>query len=126
MARTNNAAIVSAFIKEWDTPAPDARRLSSYFAHNAVYHNIPLAPVSGRDAIEKTLAGMGAGMQSAGWVVTHQVAAGNVVMNERIDRFTSGGKKIEVPVVGVFELQDGLITAWRDYFDLAMFQKQLA
>ena len=120
------AAMVSAFIKEFDVPSPDAKRLGSYFTDDAVYHNIPLAPISGREAIEKTLGGMGAAMQSAGWVVKHQLAAGNVVMNERVDRFTAGGKKVEVPVVGVFELRDGKIAAWRDYFDMAQFQKQMA
>jgi limonene-1,2-epoxide hydrolase len=27
--------------------------------------------------------------------------------------------------MGSFELEDGQITAWRDYFDMAQFQRQL-
>jgi limonene-1,2-epoxide hydrolase len=51
------------------------------------------------------------------------VANGNVVMNERIDTLTVGGKEISLPVCGVFELDDeGRITGWRDYFDMAKFQ----
>jgi limonene-1,2-epoxide hydrolase len=47
-------------------------------------------------------------------------------MNERIDRFTTGGgKKIELQVMGVFEVENGLIMFWRDYFDNGMFMKQL-
>ena len=34
-------------------------------------------------------------------------------------RFEVGGKKIELPVMGVFEITDGKIAAWRDYFDMA-------
>jgi limonene-1,2-epoxide hydrolase len=30
-----------------------------------------------------------------------------------------------LPVAGVFEVRDGKIAAWRDYFDLATFTKQL-
>ncbi len=28
--------------------------------------------------------------------------------------------------MGAFELRDGKICAWRDYFDLAQFQRQMA
>lgn len=112
-------------MREFDAPAPDAASLGSYFADDAIYHNIPMKPVNGRAAIEATLGGMKAMMLSAGWEVRHQVASGDVVMNERTDRFTVNGKTIAIPVMGVFELKDGKISAWRDYFDLAMFQSQM-
>ena len=35
-----------------------------------------------------------------------------------------GGKDIALPVAGVFEVRDGKIAAWRDYFDLATWQRQ--
>jgi limonene-1,2-epoxide hydrolase len=43
------------------------------------------------------------------------------VFTERLDRMTFAGKDVELPVAGVFELRDGKITAWRDYFDQKMF-----
>ena len=48
-----------------------------------------------------------------------------VVLTERTDRFLVGETWIEIPVMGTFELRDGKLSAWRDYFDLAQFQKQL-
>ena len=46
--------------------------------------------------------------------------------NERVDTFVLGPKKIELPVAGVFEIRNGKIAAWRDYFDLASsLQKQI-
>lgn len=49
-----------------------------------------------------------------------QVSAGHLVMNERVDHLTPrGGNTISLPVMGAFELADGKITAWRDYFDAA-------
>ena len=37
------------------------------------------------------------------------------------------GKKAEIPVAGMFELDDaGKIRVWRDYFDLATFTKQIS
>ena len=54
-------------------------------------------------------------------------AHGNLVLTERVDRFVVNGKPVALPVMGAFEVRaDGKITAWRDYFDLAQFTKQLA
>jgi hypothetical protein len=64
------------------------------------------------------------------WVIHHQVASGDltsgVVMNERNDRFKMAGGRMEPPVAGLFVIENGLITLWRDDFDLATFQTQLA
>jgi limonene-1,2-epoxide hydrolase len=124
---TNAASdLVTRFVREFDAPAPDAAALGDYFTDDAVYHNIPMDPVKGRETIMKVLGGMGTSMKSAGWDVIHQVADGNVVMNERVDRFKVGEKDVAVRVVGVFEVRGDKIAAWRDYFDLAEFQKQMA
>ena len=53
-------------------------------------------------------------------------AVAGLIMNERTDRFRIGGKWVEIRVMGVFELRDGKIQAWRDYFDMAQFQQSLA
>ncbi len=119
-----NEEIVTAFCREFDAPAPNPAKLGAYFTDDAVYHNMPLEPVRGRAAIEAVLGGLTGAMASRGWEVVHQVAAGDLVMNERIDRFRAGDKDIALPVTGVFELRDGKISAWRDYFDLTTWQKQ--
>ena len=53
--------------------------------------------------------------------ILHQVVSDGVVMNERIDHITIGGREIALPICGVFEIQDGLIKAWREYYDSAPF-----
>ena len=54
-------------------------------------------------------------------------SAGNVVFNERVDIFDlGGGKTISLPVAGVFEVSGTKISAWRDYFDMAMYTKQMS
>ncbi|MEM9879804.1 MAG: limonene-1,2-epoxide hydrolase family protein, partial [Pseudomonadota bacterium] len=56
----------------------------------------------------------------------HIAENGNVVMTERIDRFAlASGAHIELPVMGIFEVEGDKITAWRDYFDLAQFSAQM-
>ncbi len=55
-----------------------------------------------------------------------QIEDGPTVMNERVDRFwLPGGKKIELRVAGVFEVRDGKASLWRDYFDVADFNRQM-
>jgi limonene-1,2-epoxide hydrolase len=44
---------------------------------------------------------------------------GDVVLTERIDTFTVGEVVAPLRVMGTFEIRDGKISAWRDYFDLA-------
>ncbi len=51
--------------------------------------------------------------------------SGNV-LTERVDKFKINDMWIELPVMGTFEVKDGKVTAWRDYFDLNQFQEQFA
>ena len=104
----------------------DAAALAAFFAPDAVYHNIPLEPVQGREAIEATLKQFIDPNGEAEFDVRAIATAGNKVLTERVDRFTMQGRRVEVPVMGAFEVDaQGKITAWRDYFDMAQFMKQL-
>ena len=52
------------------------------------------------------------------------VADGDVVLTERVDTFQMGDKTVALEVMGTFELRDGKIAAWRDYFDMASWTRQ--
>ncbi len=117
-------SIVNAFMAEFDAEHPDVDALAAYFTDDAVYHNMPMPPAEGIEAVKAALAGVSQ-MTSKGWEVLHSAASGNVVLNERIDRFEIGGANVVVQVCGVFEIRDGKIARWRDYFDMASFQKQM-
>jgi limonene-1,2-epoxide hydrolase len=43
--------------------------------------------------------------------------SGNVIVNERIDQMTLGGRVITMPICGVFEIRDGRIARWTEYYD---------
>lgn len=115
--------IVRAFCDSW--AAGDLDATMGYFTDDAVYHNIPVAPVSGTAAIRETIAGFTGGVKQVTFRILHIAAAGDVVLTERIDVFDFGSSKIELPVSGTFELRDGKIAAWRDYFDMNQFMSQL-
>ncbi len=64
-------------------------------------------------------------MTALTWELRHIVADGAIVMTERVDNFLVGETRISVPCMGIFELRDGKIAAWRDYWDLRQFERQL-
>ena len=99
----------------------DVDELVGWFTDDAVYHNIPFAPVQGHDAIRTVLETFVPGSPEVEFELVHIASDGPVVHTERIDRMTFGGRPIEVAVAGVFEVADGRIRAWRDYFDPRAF-----
>lgn len=110
--------VVTEFCKKWASPDPD--ELAGYFTEDAVYHNIPMDPVQGREAIKQFIAGFTAAFDGIDFQVHRQISDGNVVMNERTDTMRrKDGGAIPLPVMGVFEVVDGKIAKWRDYFDMA-------
>lgn len=119
-------ATVEAFIGHWN--ACDIDAMMALCADGIVYHNIPMEPVHGTAAMRAMVEGFLANIASCDWQ-THAIAAnGNVVLTERTDGFTfKDGRKAAVRVMGTFELDaDGLIIAWRDYFDMLEFQREFA
>lgn len=56
--------------------------------------------------------------------IVRELASGPVVMLERLDRHRLADKWVELPVTGVYEVHDGRITYWRDYFDAATIMGQ--
>jgi limonene-1,2-epoxide hydrolase len=110
--------VVTEFAEKWASPDPD--ELAGYFTEDAVYHNIPMDPVQGREAIKEFIAGFTAAFDGIDFQIHRQVTDGNVVMNERTDTMRrKDGGEIPLPVMGVFEVVDGKIAKWRDYFDMA-------
>ena len=104
----------------------DVSELGSFFTPDAVYHNMPIAPVQGREAIENTLRQFVDPEGEAEFEVRALACTGNQVLTERVDRFVLRGVKLELPVMGTFEVTpEGKISAWRDYFDMNQFTKQL-
>jgi limonene-1,2-epoxide hydrolase len=114
-----NAAetLVREFCDAWSKR--DADLLTDYFTEDGVYHNMPLPPLHGKAAIREFLVGFLAGAETAEFRMINVVASDDVVMTERVDAFTLAGREGAFPVCGVFEIRDGKIAAWRDYFDLA-------
>ncbi len=115
---------MAAFSAAW--PTGDAATLSRFFSEDAEYCNGPREPVNGREAIVADLARM---MSLGGEVdadIRHLLSDGAVVMTERVDYVRLGARTAGLRIAGVFEVHDGVITGWRDYFDSTEFGEQLS
>lgn len=121
---TGNERVVRDFIRAWSKL--DADQLVEFFTEDGVYHNMPTAPVSGRKHLRAFISAFLKGWSETEWDVRALVAAGDIVMVERLDRTKLGAKSVDLPCCGVFEMRDGKIKEWRDYFDMATFSKAMA
>lgn len=120
----DNASIIREFIAAWSRL--DASELAGYFTADGVYYNMPAQPVVGRENVERMIRGFIASWTETNWDVLNLVASGDVVIAERLDRTKAGDKTVDLPCVGVFEMQDGKIKVWRDYFDMATYGRAMA
>ena len=120
--------VVRRFCAAWSDNIGTAD-LAAFFTDDAVYHNIPQAPVAGREAIANTIDSFirpgPPGIESIDFRVINIGANGPVVMTERVDVFKLPGKSFELPVMGTFEVSGGKISAWRDYFDPNQFTSRM-
>ena len=120
--------VVRRFCAAWSDNIV-ATELAAFFTDDAVYHNIPLAPVSGRKAIENNFASFirpgPPGIETLHLRIINIAANGPVVMTERVDVFKLPDRSFELPVMGIFEVRDGKISAWRDYFDINQFTSRM-
>lgn len=98
----------------------DIDEAATYLADDAVWHNVPFPPAEGKGTVVKQLKGMTRFDDSEFRVEMHNIAAnGPVVLTERTDTLRAGPVGGAFWVCGTFEVHDGLITLWRDRFDLA-------
>jgi limonene-1,2-epoxide hydrolase len=111
-----NIALVQDFVSAFNRFDLDA--VEDMMAPDIFYHNIPFAPCIGRRAFRDFMTGFPA--VSASWVIHAIAANGDTVLTERTDKFFMADKStISVRVMGAFEIENGKISKWRDYFDPA-------
>ncbi len=119
----DHAEIIRAFIAAWSRRDPE--ELAAFFCEDGIYHNMPTGPVQGRAAIGQFIAAFIRDWSSTDWEILTLMAAGDKVIAERIDRTMIGGKPVDLPCCGVFEMSEGQIKVWRDYFDLSTYLSAL-
>lgn len=121
---SNNIEVIEEFVAAWSSL--DAAKLASYFTEDGCYYNMPSQPIKGRQAVEDFIKGFTANWTETQWDILSIAQAGDTVLCERLDRTKTTAGDVDLPCTGVFEMQDGKIKEWRDYFDLATFMKAMS
>ena len=113
----SNKQKVIDFINHWNNR--DIEAIMGSLSEDCFYHNIPMDPQTGKDEIRSYLEAFVQMTSNIEWII-HQIAENEdgVVLTERTDRFEVNGQWMDILVMGVMEFQDGLISNWRDYFDM--------
>ena len=115
--------VVSALVRACE--ARDLDAVTALVTDDIEYDNVPIGKVFGPEGVRKVLSGgVSEAASEVEWVVHRQVSSGTTVMNERTDRFLVAGRWIEIPIAAVFEVRDGRVSLWRDYFDLETYRRQ--
>ena len=117
----SNAELVVSFLHAWDEM--DFDKAFRLMAPDIVYKNTGYPDAIGHDAVRKTLASL-LDKSTLLTSVIHAVAenAEGVVMTERTDTMHLPHGPLSFPVMGAFDVRDGVITGWRDYFDASPFK----
>jgi len=120
---SENIEVIRAFIKAWSNL--DADELVSYFAEDGVYHNMPASPIAGHENLRKFISGFISPWSETDWELLNLLGDGNIVVAERNDKTKAADKQVNLPCCGVFEMRDGKIAMWRDYFDMQTYVKAM-
>jgi len=118
--------VVKSFVDSWTTKPID--EIMAHLDENVVFINIPEPkPIKGRaDAKAFLQPFFRKDPLTVPFTFTtkidHLVANGGTVMLDRVDTFVIAGKTWSIPVATLFEVKNGKITVWKDYFDQAQFQ----
>ena len=115
--------VVRQFLKEMERLDYDAA--VKFVSEKCEYTNPPpLGAVVSPAGIRAVLEPFFAPTLENEFKILRESADGPVVFLERLDRHRLADRWVELPVTGVFEVHDGLITLWRDYFDAATILSQ--
>jgi limonene-1,2-epoxide hydrolase len=112
---TTEVEIVRTFLADLEQLDIDAA--AEWLADDVVYQNVPFPPARGKRGVERQLRGLQRLNRFEARI--HNVASdGPIVLTERTDVLVLGPVEAEFWVCGTFEVRNGRIVLWRDYFDL--------
>lgn len=115
----SNIATIRDFCAAWSRRDPE--ELAEFFTDDGTYHNMPIQPVSGKETVKGFITNFLATWTETDWEIISIAEAGETVFCERIDKTKTTQGDVDLPCVGVFEMEGGKIKVWRDYFDMNTF-----
>jgi limonene-1,2-epoxide hydrolase len=130
MSELKSVEIVRTFFEAYGDTYQDVRNsFERYLSENCEWVNPGMPTAHGRNAILELLDASHKALGLEGTPVTIRNVAGNenIVFVERVDKLVGPGGHVllDLPVVGVFEVEGDRIVRWREYADSALFASLL-
>ena len=105
----------------------DLEEALSYLTEDCLHDDKPVGLHEGKAAIREFFAPQMGDLESFRAEMKDSMTVGNLVMNVRVDYGgLKNGKTAAIPIMAAFEIREGKIAVWRDYYDMATFQKQVS
>jgi len=123
-ADAERLAVADDMINAWNTMEWD--RAFDLFADDGVLHSMMIEPIVGKQAIRERLLPLVQNLDRIELQIRNKGIVNDVVMFERVDDFVYKGQHSRIPVVGVMEISNGKIDAWREYYDKASLAAALS
>lgn len=120
---TNHADTVRAYYAAW--LADDLEAVMRLCTDDVVAVNVPIGPIHGKVAVRDFFAKFARGMSAKRYDVHRILADGSCAVVEGVENYVKDGKQVSLPYMSTFLFRDGLISEWRDYFDLQTVRRQL-
>jgi len=95
----------------------------AFIAPDCEYENVPMGKVTGPAGVRKVIEPFFAPTLENEFIFRTSLVQGDLLAIERLDRHRLATGWVELPVMGLFRIQHGLIYLWRDYFDLPTIMK---
>jgi limonene-1,2-epoxide hydrolase len=113
----SDIAVVESFFAAF--VAKDLERALAHMTDDVIYQNVPFPPDRGKAAVRRTCQAFGYFVNEFEVQMRHIAERDGVVLTERTDVLIGPLFYLDIQVCGTFQLRDGRIAVWRDYFDLA-------
>jgi limonene-1,2-epoxide hydrolase len=114
---------VMAFLAMLEKPHGFADAIRDFFTPTTHYLNVGMSDTTGIEEAVVFVQGFEATTRASSMRAEMLALSevGNKVLTERIDHLydADGQIALSIPLMGIFEVEAGKITAWRDYFDTA-------
>lgn len=116
------------FLRAWESPGEWRNALRRYLTKDCAYELVGFAKRVGPeqlilfvDELNET-----SPFHYMSVVMLHVAERPDIVMTERVDHFhdASGAIFSSLPTMGIFEVTNGKISAWRDYCDMSPLKAQ--
>lgn len=119
----SGSAVIEAFFAA--LRANDLERALSMLSDDVEYQNVPLPRDHGRAQVERTLRRFLRVADEFDVTIHHMAEREGFVLTERTDYLRGPWLDLAFWVCGTFQVRDGKIVLWRDYFDLATVALQV-